>query len=53
MDVPIDRTENDLRDVMTKPLLKPNTSGLLKVPDRPGLGVEVNEVALKKYMVIE
>jgi D-galactarolactone cycloisomerase len=44
----LDRTENDLRDVLTSPLIVPE-NGLLKVSGMPGLGVEVNEKALAKY----
>jgi D-galactarolactone cycloisomerase len=44
----LDRTENALRDVLTEPLIVPE-NGLLKVPDKPGLGVEINEEALKEF----
>jgi D-galactarolactone cycloisomerase len=44
----LDRTENDLRDVLTGPLIAPK-NGLLDVPEKPGLGVEVNDKALGKY----
>ena len=46
----LDRTENDLRDVLTKPLIKPQ-DGLLQIPQRPGLGVEVDESLLKNYLI--
>jgi D-galactarolactone cycloisomerase len=46
----LDRTENALRDVLTEPLIVPE-NGLLKVPDKPGLGVEINEEALKEFEI--
>ena len=44
----LDRTENALRDVLTEPLIKPE-KGLIKVPDKPGLGVDINEEALNEF----
>ncbi len=38
-------------DLLTKPLSI--TGGYLQVPDGPGLGVEVNETALSKYLMKE
>jgi D-galactarolactone cycloisomerase len=46
----LDRTENALRDELTEPLLVPQ-NGLLKVPEKPGLGVDVNEEMLEKYRI--
>ncbi|MCG8309049.1 MAG: mandelate racemase/muconate lactonizing enzyme family protein [Cytophagales bacterium] len=46
----LDRTENALRDSLTEPLIAPE-NGMLRVPDKPGLGIEVNEEALAKYRV--
>ena len=46
----LDRTENALRDILIKPKIQPE-SGLLDIPDRPGLGIEVDEEALEKYRV--
>jgi D-galactarolactone cycloisomerase len=46
----LDRTENALRDILTEPLLTPK-DGLLKVPEKPGLGVEINEEVLDEYRV--
>lgn len=46
----LDRTENELRDVLTKPLIVPE-KGYLKVPDLPGLGVDVDLEVLAKYVV--
>ena len=46
----LDRTENDLRDILIKPLLEPK-EGYLKVPDKPGLGIEVDQEALEKYRI--
>ena len=48
----LDRSENDLRDVLTYPLITPE-NGILKVPNRPGLGVDVDEDALKRFLVKE
>jgi D-galactarolactone cycloisomerase len=46
----LDRTENALRDVLTEPLIVPE-KGLLKVPEKPGLGVDVNEELLAKFSI--
>lgn len=46
----LDRTENPLRDMLTEPLLVPE-NGFLKVPEKPGLGVDVNEAELKKFRI--
>lgn len=46
----LDRTENALRDIMVEPLIT-QEDGFLKVPNRSGLGVEVNEDVLNKYKV--
>ncbi|MCK5279472.1 MAG: mandelate racemase/muconate lactonizing enzyme family protein [Cyclobacteriaceae bacterium] len=46
----LDRTENALRDVLTEPLIIVR-DGMLKVPKKPGLGVDVNEEILSKYIV--
>jgi len=48
----LDRTENALRDIMVEPLIT-QENGYLKVPNRPGLGVEVNEEMLEKFLVKE
>ena len=31
--------------------LKPGPDGLVRVPETPGLGVEVNTAAIRKYLV--
>jgi len=46
----LDRTENELRDILTMPLIIPE-NGLLRAPDKPGLGVEIDEKALDKYRI--
>ncbi|NOR74395.1 MAG: hypothetical protein GQ525_04480 [Draconibacterium sp.] len=46
----LDRTENALRDELTEPLIVPE-NGLIKVPDKPGLGVDVNDELLEKYKI--
>lgn len=47
--IEFDRTENPLRDELVKPLFVPENDRL-KVPDKPGLGVDVDETALTKYL---
>src|SRR5437899_3098797 len=37
-------------EIITEPF-KPDAEGLLTVPDRPGLGVELNREALKRYTI--
>jgi len=46
----LDRTENALRDILTEPRLI-LADGMLKVPENPGLGVNVNEEILRKFMI--
>ena len=46
----LDRTENALRDELTEPLIVLE-KGMLQVPDKPGLGVDVNEEILKEFKV--
>ena len=46
----LDRTENALRDVLTEPLIIPQ-DGMLKVPEKPGLGVDINEDALAEFRI--
>lgn len=46
----LDRTENALRDELTVPLIVPQ-NGLLKLSEKPGLGVDVNEEMLEKYQI--
>lgn len=48
----LDRTENALRDIVTTPLIIPE-NGLFKVPETPGLGVEIDEEALDKFQIDE
>ena len=45
------RIENDLMKVLTKPKIQPNQDGLVEVPNRPGLGVEIDENVLQKYIL--
>jgi D-galactarolactone cycloisomerase len=43
-----DTGENPLRDeIVVEPIRL--SRGLLKLPDRPGLGVELDPVAMKRY----
>ncbi len=46
----LDRTENPLRDELVQPTFSPH-NGRLHVSNEPGLGVTVNEDALRKYML--
>ncbi|MHC4242143.1 MAG: mandelate racemase/muconate lactonizing enzyme family protein [Planctomycetota bacterium] len=46
----LDRTENPLRDELVQPTFSPH-NGHLQVPNEPGLGVTVDEDALRKYML--
>lgn len=47
-----DRTENGLRDELTSTKMKFN-NGQIKITDDPGLGFELNEDALRKYLIKE
>ena len=40
-----------LRSEMFQPLLKPDTDGYVTVPDRPGIGYELNMDLLNRYRV--
>ena len=46
----LDRTENPLRDELVQPTFSPH-NGHLQVPNEPGLGVNVDEDALKIYLL--
>ncbi|UCC99437.1 MAG: mandelate racemase/muconate lactonizing enzyme family protein [Phycisphaerales bacterium] len=46
----LDRTENPLRDELVQPTFSPH-NGRLQVPDKPGLGVNVDEDALTRYLL--
>ncbi len=46
----LDQTENELRDKLTKPLTELE-NGLIRVPDLPGLGIELNEDLIDRYKV--
>jgi D-galactarolactone cycloisomerase len=46
----LDRTENPLRDELVQPTFSPD-NGRLQVPDEPGLGVNVDEDALRRYLL--
>jgi D-galactarolactone cycloisomerase len=43
-----DQTENALREQLTFPILEMK-NGKIKVPDVPGLGLEVNQDVLHKF----
>ncbi len=47
--IELDRTENPLRDKLVTPAFVPE-EGRIKVPDTPGLGVDVNEEQLNKFL---
>lgn len=46
----LDRTENPLRDELIQPAFSPH-NGRLQVPNEPGLGVNVSEDALRRYLL--
>ncbi len=46
-----DRNPNDLREKILKEPLFIDKDGFVKVPDRPGLGIELNEDIVDKYLV--
>jgi D-galactarolactone cycloisomerase len=50
--VELDRTENELRDKLIQPTFTIQ-NGKIKVPETPGLGVDVDEELLHKYKVLE
>jgi hypothetical protein len=43
-----DKWYDDLVDGVEKPLI--DTEGFVKVPNKPGLGIELNEEAIKKML---
>lgn len=44
-----DRTENSIRETLTSPSIKME-DGFIKVPQKPGLGIDVNEDALLSFL---
>ena len=48
--IEFDQTENGLRDHLTFPKLEMK-NGMLEVPNRPGLGIDVDEDILRKYCI--
>ena len=48
--IELDRTENFLRDRLVQPDIEVN-DGIVKVPDAPGLGVDVVEAELGNYLI--
>ncbi|MHC4230645.1 MAG: mandelate racemase/muconate lactonizing enzyme family protein [Planctomycetota bacterium] len=46
----LDRTANPLRDELVEPTFSPH-NGRLQVPDEPGLGVNVDEDVLNRYLL--
>ncbi|MHC4165813.1 MAG: mandelate racemase/muconate lactonizing enzyme family protein [Planctomycetota bacterium] len=46
----LDRTENPLRDELVQPTFSPQ-NGRLQVPGEPGLGVNVDDDVLKRYLL--
>ena len=45
-----DQTENGLRDKLSYPLIKMK-DGMIDVPNRPGLGIDIDEAVLERYTV--
>lgn len=50
--IEFDQTENGLRDRLSFPKLKMN-DGYLDVPNRPGLGIDIDEKILQEYLVLD
>jgi len=48
--IELDRTENALRDILVKPYIQ-QKDGYLNVPNKPGLGIEVDPTELQKYQI--
>ena len=48
--IEFDRTENELRDMLVQPTFS-LTNGKIKVPVKPGLGVDIDEAYLDKYTI--
>lgn len=48
--IEFDRTENELRDILVQPVFS-LTNGKIKVPDRPGLGIDVDDAYLDRYKI--
>lgn len=48
--IEFDQTENGLRDCLSFPKLEMK-DGMLEVPNRPGLGIDIDEEVLRKYSV--
>lgn len=48
-----DRTENALRDQLTRPAIEINEEGQFKISDKPGLGLDLNEEVLYNYAIEE
>jgi D-galactarolactone cycloisomerase len=48
--IELDLTENPLRDALINPSFTVE-NGMIEVPDKPGLGVDVDETELKKYLL--
>jgi hypothetical protein len=47
------RTPNALRDELIKEPLRLEADGTVKPPERPGLGIELDRVAVDRYRVAE
>ena len=45
-----DQTENALREELTFPAIEMK-NGMIKIPNRPGLGIDVDEEVLMKYAI--
>ena len=43
----------EMRDILLTEPIRIEEDGYLKIPDRPGLGVDINEEAVKRYTVDE
>jgi L-alanine-DL-glutamate epimerase-like enolase superfamily enzyme len=45
----LDRNPNPLRDELINESLSPDAMGVVTLPDRPGLGIDLNPEIIKKY----
>ncbi|MCC7346860.1 MAG: mandelate racemase/muconate lactonizing enzyme family protein [Variibacter sp.] len=46
----LDRTEHPIRDALMNDVLKPGR-GTIRIPDGPGLGIEIDRAAVKRFQV--
>ena len=49
--VELDRNPNPLRDLLINESLQPDQNAIITLPDKPGLGIDINEEIVSKYRV--